>query len=73
LEKAKKEKPTPKKCVCGADGIIVKSRSGKTVSCPDPLNCKANLRTMWNKNQDSAIVEWNGLVDSFYAKIRNKE
>lgn len=63
----KKEKPTPKRCVCGAEAIIVKTRSGKMVSCPDPLNCKANLRTAWNSHQDLAIAEWNNLVTSFRA------
>ena len=38
----------------------------------DPMNCEANLRTMWNKHQDMAIAEWNGLVDSFNAKNRKK-
>ncbi|MBE6977635.1 MAG: hypothetical protein E7438_03225 [Ruminococcaceae bacterium] len=69
-EKNKKEKPVPKKCVCGKGGIIVKSRFGKMVTCPDPLKCSANLRTMWNSHEESAIVEWNGLVDSY--AFRNK-
>lgn len=68
----KKEKPTPKRCVCGAEAAIVKTRSGKMISCPDPTNCDANLRTMWNKHLDMAIVEWNGLVDSFTGKNRKK-
>lgn len=69
----KKEKPTPKRCVCGAEAIIVKSRSGKMVSCPGPMRCKVNLRTMWHKHEDLAIAEWNSLIDSFYAKERQKE
>lgn len=61
----KKEKPTPKRCLCGAEAIIVKTKCGKCVSCPNPAKCDANLRTTWNKHQDMAIAEWNHLVDSF--------
>jgi ssDNA-binding Zn-finger/Zn-ribbon topoisomerase 1 len=68
----KKEKPVPKKCVCGRGGIIVKSRAGKMISCPDPLNCKANLRTIWHSHEESAIAEWNGLVDSFSFQNKNR-
>lgn len=68
----KKEKPTPKRCVCGAEAVLVRGNSGKMITCPNPMNCKANLRTMWNKHQDMAIVEWNGIVDSFYSRERNK-
>ena len=55
----KKEKPTPKKCVCGLEAVIVKNRSKKVVSCPDPLNCRGNLRTMWESGEESAINKWN--------------
>lgn len=73
MDKAKKkEKPTPKRCVCGSEAAYVKTRSGKMYTCPNPLGCKANLRTRWNKNKDQAIVEWNGLVDSFYSRNRSK-
>ena len=41
----KKEKPTPLNCVCGAAAINVKSRNGHMITCPDPMNCEANLRT----------------------------
>lgn len=68
----KKEKPKPKRCVCGSEAIIVKNRGKKMVSCPDPLNCRANLRSMWKSSQDAAIAEWNGIVDSFYSEHRNK-
>ena len=68
----KKQKPVPKRCVCGAEAIVVKTRAGKMVSCPNPIGCVANLRTTWKSNEDSAINEWNGLIDSFYAKNRNK-
>ena len=64
-DEKKKEKPVPEKCVCGAAAITVKARNGHMVSCPDPMNCNANLRTTWNKHQDLAIVEWNNLVCSF--------
>lgn len=66
----KKEKPTPKRCVCGAAAITVKTRAGHMVTCPDPVNCKANLRSAWYKNQDLAIVEWNGLICSFSSAER---
>ena len=71
-ETKKKEKPIPKRCVCGSEAILVKTRSGKMYSCPNPINCKANLRTRWHKGDEQAIVEWNGLVDSFYSSIRTK-
>lgn len=32
------------------------------VSCPDPVRCTANLRTLWHKGEESAIAEWNSLV-----------
>lgn len=64
--KNKKEKPIPKRCACGAEPILVKTRAGKMMSCPNPLNCISNLRTRWNKYEESLIIEWNGLVDSFY-------
>ena len=48
-EKPKKEKPIPKRCVCGKQ----------------PADCPANLRTRWMKGIDSAVVEWNGIVDSY--------
>ena len=69
-ETEKKEKPTPKRCVCGSEAAFVKTRSGKMFTCPDPVKCKANLSTAWNKHEELAIIEWNGLVDSYYAKVR---
>ena len=71
-ETKKKEKPIPKRCFCGAEAILVKTRSGKMLTCPDPLNCKANLRTTWKKHQDMAIAEWNSLVEEFYSANRKK-
>ena len=64
-KQVKKEKPTPKRCVCGAVAIVCKTRFGKMVSCPNPEKCKGNLRTRWQKHGDLAISEWNTLVDSF--------
>lgn len=61
----KKEKLAPKNCLCGAAAITVKARAGHMVTCPDPMNCSANLRTTWKKHQDLAIAEWNNLVESF--------
>lgn len=60
----KKEKPFPKKCICGREAIIVINRGKKMVPCPDPLNCTGNHRTMWHGHTESAISEWNGLIDS---------
>ena len=66
MEKTKKkEKPTPKSCVCGREAIIVKARPGKMVTCPAPTKCTANLRTTWQKSEPLAIAEWNNLVDAF--------
>lgn len=64
----KKEKPTPKKCVCGAEAITVKTRFGKMVTCPNPMSCSHNLRTAWKKSEDAAIVEWNTLISSVAEK-----
>lgn len=58
----KKGEPLPMPCICGRGGITVKSRAGKMITCPDPVNCPGNMRTMWYGNEESAIVEWNGLV-----------
>ena len=60
--KEKKEKPVPCMCKCGKPGIIVKNRSKKMVSCPDPANCSGNWRTAWNGSELSAILEWNALM-----------
>lgn len=59
-----KKKLTPKPCVCNRGGVVVKTRLGKMVTCPDPINCTANLRTMWHRREESAIAEWNNLVDA---------
>lgn len=67
----KKEKPVPINCICGATAITVKARAGHMVTCPDPMNCKANLRTAWNKHQDLAITEWNNLIRSFKSARRS--
>ena len=68
----KKEKPIPKKCVCGKEAVFVKTRAGKMFTCPAPLNCKGNLRTAWKKSLDLAVLEWNDQVDSFYAKSKRR-
>lgn len=67
-DKKKKEKPTQKRCVCGNTAIITKTKHGKMVTCPNPMKCKANLRTRWHKGQDSAIAEWNNMIDSYHNK-----
>jgi len=63
--KEKQEKPVPKPCICGRGGIIVRSRSKKMVTCPDPVHCPGNLRSMWHGNEEAAIVEWNNLVAGY--------
>lgn len=66
-EKVKKEKPVPVCCICGKQGVTVRSRAKKMVSCPDPVNCVGNFRTKWNSSEDAAIVEWNTLISSYHA------
>lgn len=62
MAKPEKINPQPLPCVCDRGGIIVKSRSGNMVTCPNPVRCEANLRTSWHSHEESAIAEWNGLV-----------
>ena len=69
----KKEKPTPRRCVCGKAAITVQTRSGKMVTCPDPMNCRSNLRTTWEKSEDQAIIKWNTLIASYHEKTQHKE
>lgn len=66
----KKEKPTPKRCVCGAEGITVKTRHGKMVTCPNPVRCSQGPRTACNNSEDAAIVEWNTLIRSLIEKSK---
>lgn len=61
----KKEKPSPKRCVCGGVAVFIKTKHGKSISCPNPTKCKGNIRTTWNSHQDLAIAEWNNLIDTF--------
>lgn len=63
-QKEKKEKLTPKPCICGSAAVVVKSKGKKLISCPNPERCKRNLRTMWHGHELSAIAEWNNLIDS---------
>ena len=58
----KKEKPTPKRCVCCKIGVLTVWKGKKMVSCPDPCNCSANRRTAWYSNADEAIQAWNNDV-----------
>lgn len=67
--KTQKEKPSPKRRVCGLDAISVRFHGKKMISCPNPERCIGNLRTQWHGQELAAISEWNSLVDSFkYAK-----
>ena len=63
-ESEKKEKPVPVKCICGKPAIIVKSKSGKMVTCADPMNCHGNMRTTWVSHESIAIAQWNSLIQS---------
>ena len=60
-----KEKPTPVRCACGSEAVIVVFRGKKMVSCPNPERCKGNFRTQWRGHKDEAIAEWNGIISSF--------
>ena len=51
---------------------MVKIRSGKMVSCPNPMKCSANLRTKWHSHEESAVIEWNGLVAAEQYRRRSK-
>lgn len=62
--KTHKEKLAPVPCICGRGGAIVKTKIGKMISCPDPVKCPANLRTTWHSGDETAIAEWNGLVQA---------
>ena len=64
-EKEKKEKLVPKPCVCGRTAVIVKARGGKMITCPEPMKCKANLRTRWAGHEQTAVAEWNNLVAGY--------
>lgn len=66
--KEKKEKPGPRECVCGKMPVLVSVRGGRMLSCPDPVKCSANLRTMWQKSEIQAMEEWNSLVTGYIAK-----
>lgn len=67
----KKEKPTPKRCACGAIAISVKTKHGKLITCPNPTNCVGNFRTTWKRSEDQAIAEWNNLINSFISEKYN--
>lgn len=38
------------------------------ITCPDPLNCRANLRTGWMGHESMVIAEWNNLVNEYIQK-----
>lgn len=58
----------PNKCVCGRVPVVVRTRGGRMLSCPDPAKCPGNLRTMWRKSEIEAVKEWNGLVAEAIAR-----
>ena len=60
MEKKVEKKDIPKNCRCGKQGIVVYCRGNKKmVSCPDPLNCPGNYRTIWCSSVQQAIRLWN--------------
>lgn len=65
MDRAAKKKETPKLCICGRPAVTVKGRGGKMITCPDPMHCKANLRTRWRSHEETAIAEWNNLISEF--------
>ncbi|MGM9659540.1 MAG: hypothetical protein ACI3WQ_02965 [Faecousia sp.] len=73
MGKEKKERPVPVPCICGKAPISVCIRGGKMLTCPDPLNCSANIRTRWTKHMDSATAEWNLLVQNYRHIKRDKD
>ena len=70
MKKKTSEKPRPEKCACGKLPVLVSVRGGKMYTCPDPVKCSGNLRTMWHRHEILAIEEWNGLVAGFAAGKR---
>ena len=70
MKKSENQKPVPVPCVCGRPAVLVRTRGGKMYTCPDPMHCKGNLRTRWNKHEPQAATEWNTLVQSFRAAGR---
>lgn len=70
MKKATTEKPRTRECVCNKMPVLVSVRGGRMYTCPDPVKCPGNLRTMWQKSELQAIEEWNGLVAGFAARNR---
>ena len=63
MTKAQKtEKPKLRRCACGRQPILVSIRGGRMLSCPDPVSCPGNFRTMWQKTEAQATEEWNALM-----------
>ena len=59
-------------CLLLPEMAFSQSGGGRMLSCPDPLNCPGNIRTMWQKTEVQAIEEWNGLVAAFSARRKIK-
>lgn len=59
-------------CLRPGGGIVVKTRSGEMVSCQNPMKCSANLRTKWHSHEESAVIEWNGLIAAEQYRRRSK-
>lgn len=60
----KKEKPSPDRCVCGKEAVIIRFHGKKMVSCPNPEKCTGSLRTPWLGSEDEAVLRWNTEVKS---------
>lgn len=70
--KEKNKKPEPRKCVCCKPPVLVSVRGGRMYSCPNPVRCPGNIRTMWQKTEPQAAEEWNALVAGFSEKRKTK-
>lgn len=51
-------------CVCGRAAVVVRHRGKKMISCPDPVKCRCNLRTLWYGSKDAAVAAWNKMVEA---------
>ena len=55
-------------CVCGKAAVVVRHRGKKMISCPDPVRCRGNLRTLWYGSEEAAVAAWNRMVEAMGLK-----
>ena len=55
-------------CVCGRAAVVVRHRGKKMISCPDPVKCRGNLRTLWYGSEEAAVAAWNRMVEAMGLK-----